>query len=154
MDSQSFSIEKVELVDKLLTDALQHLIRQLSSSAPPLTIEHVREIVASSGSVLLVAREKSHGAIIGALTLVTFRLPTGLRALIEDVVVDQAWRRQGVGKALSLVALRIATAKGARTVDLTSRPERTEANRLYCAIGFQKRETNVYRYSDRGERQS
>ena len=79
------------------------------------------------------------------MTLVTFRIPTGLRAFIEDVVVDVSARREGIGEALTREAIAIARAKGARTIDLTSRPSREAANRLYQRLGFERRDTNVYR---------
>ena len=84
---------------------------------------------------------------MGMLTLVTFRLPTGVRAWIEDVVVDSSLRGRGIGEALTKAALDVATSAGARTVDLTSRPSRESANRLYARVGFEMRETNVYRYT-------
>lgn len=84
--------------------------------------------------------------IVGMLTLVTFRLPTGVRAWIEDVVVDGGSRGRGVGEALTQAAIEHASARGAQTVDLTSRPSREAANRLYRRIGFEPRETNVYRF--------
>jgi ribosomal protein S18 acetylase RimI-like enzyme len=93
---------------------------------------------------LFVARE--HGEIVGSLSLVLFRIPTGLRAWIEDVVVDESARGKGVGEALSRAAIDHALKAGAKTVDLTSRPSREAANRLYERLGFKKRETNVYRY--------
>ena len=86
------------------------------------------------------------GRILGSLTLVVFPIPTGIRAWIEDVVVDEAARGRGVGEALNRAALDRARAAGARTVDLTSRPSREAANRLYQRIGFQPRDTNVYRF--------
>jgi ribosomal protein S18 acetylase RimI-like enzyme len=83
------------------------------------------------------------------LTLVTFPLPTGLRARIEDVVVDQAARGQGVGTALTMAAIDQAQVQGARSIDLTSRASRVGANRLYQQLGFQLRDSNVYRYQPR-----
>jgi len=94
---------------------------------------------------VLLAR--SDGLIAGSLTLVMFPIPTGLRAWIEDVVVDESARGQGVGEALSLEALRLAQAAGARTVDLTSRPARVAAGRLYERIGFTERESRLYRFT-------
>jgi ribosomal protein S18 acetylase RimI-like enzyme len=126
-----------------LIDALARLLPQLSSSAPALGAEEVQEIVASPATLLFVAR--SDGAITGALTLVLFRLPTGLRAWIEDVVVDGEARGQGVGEALNRAAIDEARRRGCRTVDLTSRPSREAANRLYQRLGFVPRDTNVYR---------
>ena len=126
--------------------ALNRLLGQLSRSAAPLDADAVRQIATWDGNSLLVAREA--GQIIGMLTLVTFPIPTGLRAWIEDVVVDESVRGQGVGAALSREAVRLARAAGARTIDLTSRPSREAANRLYQRLGFQLRETSVYRMAD------
>jgi ribosomal protein S18 acetylase RimI-like enzyme len=110
-------------------------------------------MVAAPGTHLLVARlagegdGPSAGPIVGTLTLVVFRIPTGVRAWIEDVVVDEGARGRGVGQALTRAAIDRAAQAGARTVDLTSRPAREAANRLYQGLGFQARATNVYRYS-------
>jgi ribosomal protein S18 acetylase RimI-like enzyme len=127
-----------------LVAALTRLLPQLSSSAPAPTAAELDEIAASPATVLLVAR--LDGRIVGSLTLALFRIPTGMRAWIEDVVVDEAARGHGVGDALNRAALEIAAERGARTVDLTSRPSREAANRLYRRLGFQARETNVYRF--------
>ena len=132
-----------------LVEAFERLIPQLSSSNPPPTGEELAAIVASPASVLLMARDES-GAIVGSLTLAVFPVPTGLRAWIEDVVVDESARGAGAGEALVLAAIRRADAVGARTVDLTSRPSREAANRLYLRVGFEARTTNVYRWSARG----
>ena len=102
-------------------------------------------MVNSAASDVIVAR--LDGVIVGTLTLVVFRLSTGVRAWIEDVVVDEAARGHGVGDQLNRFALELARQKGARSVDLTSRPSREAANRLYQRIGFTPRETNVYRFS-------
>jgi ribosomal protein S18 acetylase RimI-like enzyme len=91
-----------------------------------------------------VARDEE-GSIVGTLTLVAFRIPTGVGAWIEDVVVDEGARRRGVGETLMTVAIRLAEDSGARHLNLTSRPEREAANRLYQRLGFEQRETNVYR---------
>jgi len=132
-------------VDDELVSAMARLVRQLSRSAPEPTVAEVAEMVGSPASRLLVARPDGGGPIIGTLTLAVFRIPTGVRAWIEDVVVDEAGRSQGVGTALITAALRVAAEVGARTVDLTSRPSREAANRLYRSLGFVLRETNVYR---------
>jgi ribosomal protein S18 acetylase RimI-like enzyme len=127
--------------------AVQRLVPQLSSSAAVPSETEVAEIVASPATVLLMARHDTSGEIVGLLTLALFRLPTGMRAWIEDVVVDSAFGRQGIGTALIHAALQRAVAAGARTVDLTSRPSREAANRLYQRVGFVQRETNVYRWT-------
>jgi ribosomal protein S18 acetylase RimI-like enzyme len=126
--------------------ALNHLLAQLSRSAPPLDADGVRQIATWDGNSLLVAR--AAGRIVGMLTLVTFPIPSGLRAWIEDVVVDESVRGQGVGAALSREAVRLARAAGVRTIDLTSRPSREAANRLYQRLGFSLRDTSVYRMGD------
>lgn len=136
-------------VDDGLVDAFTRLIPQLSSSAPPLTTDQLRQLVRSEASHVLVARDDS-GDVVGSLTLVVFAIPTGVRAWIEDVVVDQAARGQGVGEALNRFAIDLAERLGCRTIDLTSRPSREAANALYRKIGFVERETNVYRYERKG----
>ena len=138
-------VEEATIVSADLTASIGRLVGQLSSSAIAPTEDEVREIVESPAARLLVARDDDD-AIIGALTLVLFRIPTGMRAWIEDVVVDESARGRGVGEALTREALRLAADAGARSVDLTSRPSRTAANRLYRRLGFEERETTVYRF--------
>jgi ribosomal protein S18 acetylase RimI-like enzyme len=140
-------VSEAHAVDDALVDAFSRLIPQLSRSNPPPTREELEEIVRSEASHLLVARDGDDGAIVGSLTLVLFRIPTAVRAWIEDVVVDESARGQGIGEALNRFALEMAGTAGARTVDLTSRPSREAANRLYQRIGFEQRDTNVYRYT-------
>jgi ribosomal protein S18 acetylase RimI-like enzyme len=139
------TVEEVVSVTPDVARAIARLVPQLSSSAPPPTEEDIADISRSPATVLLVARD-SGGEIVGSLTLVLFRAPTGPRSWIEDVVVDEAQRGGGIGSALVNEALARARAAGARTVDLTSRPSREMANRLYVRLGFTRRETNVYRY--------
>jgi ribosomal protein S18 acetylase RimI-like enzyme len=134
--------------DAELVEAMKLLVSQLSSSAPPPGHDQLQEIVASECTTLLVARDRSQNdRIIGSLTLAVFRIPTGVRAWIEDVIVDTAARGKGVGEALTREAIRIAETRDARTIELTSRPAKEAANRLYRRLGFERRETNVYRYS-------
>jgi ribosomal protein S18 acetylase RimI-like enzyme len=139
------AVTQATTVSDELVAAFARLVPQLSTSAEPPSREQLEEIVASPAAAVLLARDDS-GLIIGSLTLVIFRTPTGSRAWIEDVVVDESARGQGAGEALVTEAVRLASDSGARTVDLTSRPSRESANRLYEKIGFQARETNVYRY--------
>jgi ribosomal protein S18 acetylase RimI-like enzyme len=135
-------------VDDELIAAFNRLIPQLSRSAAVPTPDAIHEIVEASASTLLIARDgRGHGRIVGLLTLVVFRIPTGVRAWIEDVVVDEAVRGRGVGEALSQEAIQRAVGAGARTVELTSRPSRETANRLYQRLGFVRRDSNVYRYT-------
>jgi ribosomal protein S18 acetylase RimI-like enzyme len=140
-----------ELTDELV-EAFNRLVPQLSSSSLPPTRAELNEMVTSPSNSVFIARDpgpgtESGGRIVGTLTLVTFRIPTGVRAWIEDVVVENAVRGKGIGEALTRAALERAAELGARTVDLTSRPSREAANRLYQRVGFQLRETNLYRYN-------
>ena len=139
-------VEVIEVTDALV-EAFELLTPQLSSSNPPPTRAELAEIVASPASILLLAVDADSDAILGSLTLAWFRIPTGVRAWIEDVVVDEAARGHGVGELLNRAALDRARELGAKTVDLTSRPSREAANRLYQRIGFVPRDTNVYRFS-------
>jgi ribosomal protein S18 acetylase RimI-like enzyme len=125
-------------------EALQHLVRELSSSAAKPHAGDLEEIIESPVTRLLAAWDESEGPV-GMLTLALFRIPTGLRAWIEDVVVDEHARGRGVGEALTREAVRIATENGARTIDLTSNRSRAAANRMYRKLGFNRRDTSVYR---------
>jgi ribosomal protein S18 acetylase RimI-like enzyme len=138
-------IEAVSELTATLVDSIAALIPQLSSSAAAPRKEDLQRVVGSSATALLIA--KSDDIVKGMLTLAVFHVPTGARAIIEDVVVDERHRGQGIAAALVQNALARAEAAGARTVDLTSRPSREAANRLYRKLGFEKRETNVYRFS-------
>lgn len=145
MTSDDCTIEECHEVTEELVAAMAHLVPQLSSSSPPPDVSALEAIVGSPACHLLMARDDT--GILGSLTLVVFPIPTGVRAWIEDVVVDAAARGKGVGDALNRYAVELAEGLGARTVDLTSRPTREAANRLYQRIGFEQRDTNVYRYS-------
>ncbi len=137
--------EAIEATPEVVA-AVQRLVPQLSSSASVPTEADIADIVASPATVLLLARDdEAGGEIVGTLTLALFRIPTGLRAWIEDVVTAESARGRGVGTALTHEALRRAGEAGARTVDLTSRASREDANRLYQRLGFERRDTNVYR---------
>lgn len=140
------NVEEVTAVDTALVDSFARLIPQLSESSPPPNLAALQAIVDSEASHLLVARDDG-GTIIGTTTLVVFRIPTGVRAWIEDVVVDEAAGGKGVGTAITRHALEVAKREGAKTVDLTSRPSREAANGMYKKIGFEQRDTNLYRFS-------
>ena len=147
--SNGIDVTVANRVDDELAAAFGRLLPQLSDSADIPTPELIREIVDAPASTVFIARDtRDGGRIVGMLTLVVFRIPTGMRAWIEDVVVDASVRGRGVGEALSQAALTRAAAAGARTVDLTSRPSREAANRQYRRLGFALRETNLYRYAN------
>jgi ribosomal protein S18 acetylase RimI-like enzyme len=141
-------VEIVNEANDEIVDALDRLIPQLSSTASAMNLSQLRDLVESPLTTLFVAR--SEGAVVGTLTLAVFRIPTGLRGWIEDVVVDESARGAGVGEALTLAAIEEARQLGLRSLDLTTRPTRDAANRLYSRLGFERRETNVYRFSFEG----
>lgn len=140
-------IRPVNQVSADLVDAVTRLMPQLTSYSSIPTIQELRAIIEAPETTLFVAYAPDQsGVIIGMLTLVVFRTPTGIHAWIEDVVVDLAWRGQGVGEALTRAGLDEAARRGVKAVDLTSRHSRQAANRLYQKMGFEQRETNVYQY--------
>jgi ribosomal protein S18 acetylase RimI-like enzyme len=132
-------------VDDELVAAMAALVPQLSASSPPPTAGELSEIIDAADSVLYLARVD--GRIVGSLTLAFYRIPTGVKAWIEDVMVDAEARGHGVGEALNRTAIDEARRRGAKHVTLTSRPSREAANRLYLRIGFEPYATNVYRYT-------
>ena len=143
--SEQVHIEEAVVADGELVAAMRRLLPLLSSSAPPVEAYDVETLVNAPATQLLIARLE--GEIVGTLTLAIFRIPSGVRAWIEDVIVDESARGHGVGAALCREAIRRAGLANARTVDLTSNPKREAANGLYQKLGFVQRETNVYRFS-------
>jgi ribosomal protein S18 acetylase RimI-like enzyme len=139
MSDPGGAIRVADVVDDELVAAFERLIPQLSSSSPPPSRDQLVELVENDDTVLFLALV--NGQIMGILTLAFYRIPTGLKAWIEDVVVDDAARGSGLGAALNEARVR-----GAKDVSLTSRPAKEAANRLYKRIGFETRETNIYRY--------
>lgn len=140
-------VETASDVDDELVDAFARLIPQLSSSSPPPGRSELAQVVAQPGTFVLLARDDDDGGrIVGTTSLVTFRIPTGMRAWIEDVVVDSAASGKRAGEILTHAALDLARETGCKTVDLTSRPSREAANHIYRKVGFEQRQTNVYRY--------
>ncbi|USR79041.1 GNAT family N-acetyltransferase [Arcanobacterium pinnipediorum] len=148
------AVDLVTDVTPELHEAFGRLIGQLSRSATPMDAEQIEGFLAQDCIDLLVFRDEEatgttgQAPIVGMLTLVTFEIPTGWRAWIEDVVVDESARGKGVGASLVAAAIELAKKHGAKTVDLTSRPSREAANRLYQRAGFELRETNVYRVTN------
>lgn len=140
-------ISIVSGVNDELVEALRRLVPQLTSNHPPPSREELQKLLDSGSSSLVIARlPDSRGPIVGALALTIYRVPTGTRAVIEDVVVDEAARGGGVGEAMVRKALELARSAGAGGVALTSNPGRAAANRLYQRMGFVRRETNAYFY--------
>ena len=133
-----------ELTDELAA-AVERLMPQLTSHCPP-TRDELAALLASPCSYLLLARHPENGPIVGMATLIVYILPTGLRARLEDVVVDESARGLGQGEALTQRALELAAEDGAESVALSSGPQREAANRLYQKMGFVPWESNHYRY--------
>lgn len=140
----SVDVQPAERADPSLVDAFARLIPQLSSSSPAPDAAALQAIIDSPDTDLLIARDRD-GEVLGSLTLAFYRIPTGLKAWIEDVVVDESARGRGIGAALNVAAIERATARGAKNVSLTSRPSREAANRLYQRLGFELYPTNLYR---------
>lgn len=144
MSGTDVEIIQATEVDDALIEAFARLIPQLSSSSPPPTRNELEAIVGSPDSALFLAVDADQ--VLGSLTLAFYRIPTGLKAWIEDVVVDADARGRGVGEALNFAAIDEARRRGAKNVSLTSRASREAANRLYQRLGFVPYETNVYRF--------
>lgn len=142
-----FAIENVAKMSDEVFQGVLTLLPQLSTSASQPTYQEIERIVESRTTHLFIARRNSDSKIVGSLTLLVFRTPTGVRARIEDVVVDERHRGIGIGAELCRKAILCTTKAGAGTVDLTSHASREAANRLYLSVGFKLRETNVYRHT-------
>ena len=136
-------IDIVTKADEELYEAFQRLVPQLTNNNPPPSLNNLADLVRDSSSTLMVARNEKQ-EIVGALTLAVYRVPTGIRSIIEDVIVDISARGQGIGEALMNRAVLIAREKGAQKIALSSNPMRVAANNLYVKLGFKKRETNAY----------
>ncbi|MGO8862405.1 MAG: GNAT family N-acetyltransferase [Acidimicrobiales bacterium] len=165
-EGQRITVSVAAQADGALHGAVAALVPQLSSSAPAPTLDQIRRIIEDPATTLLLATsapsdagevpndegaDPMAGRVVGMLTLAIFLVPTGLRAWIEDVVVDERLRGAGVASALIRAAVDYAEQQGARTIDLTSRPQREAANRLYMRLGFERRDTNVYRKTPEGD---
>jgi ribosomal protein S18 acetylase RimI-like enzyme len=143
--ASSVRIEEAQAMSEDVVAAVGLLVAQLSPRTPAPTAAELQAIVDSPWTRLLLARD-ADGGVVGMLTLALYRIPTGLSAWIEDVVVDERARGRGIGEKLTRTAVRLAGEAGAKSVDLTSRPHREAANRLYRRLGFTTRETNLYRF--------
>ncbi len=136
-------LEIVTQADDELYEAFQRLVPQLTNNNPPPSLNDLAALVRDAASTLIIARNDNND-IVGALTLAVYRVPTGIRSVIEDVIVDISTRGEGVGEALMLRGIELAREKGAGNISLTSNPMRVAANKLYLRVGFTKRETNAY----------
>lgn len=138
-------IEKVSQVTEEIYEAVQRLVPLLGAHKPRPSREDLERLVNSGTSTLLVARFPDETSpITGMLTIAFYRVPTGGRSIVEDMVVAEDFRGMGIAKALLLSAIELAREAGANGVTLTSHPGRVEANQLYVRMGFTKRNTNAY----------
>lgn len=139
-------IEQLTQIDNAVLQAFEKLIPQLTGEADRYpTREELEKIIQSEDSFIFIAKENDE--ILGTLTLIFYYIPSGKKAWIEDVVVDESARGKGIAASLINHALEIARQNGIEKVDLTSRPFREAANKLYQKLGFKQRETNFYRYN-------
>lgn len=139
-------IAEVKEAEKNLLTRLNSLFRQLTPSYKKMHASAFEEIISSQQTRLYVATSQTaRNKVFGTLSMVIYRIPTGLNARIEDVVVDEAKRGLGIGRQLMRYAIAEAEKAGVSNVSLTSSPFRVAANKLYQALGFELRETNVYR---------
>lgn len=137
-------VKEVKVADKINLSAVNELLPQLSKSSKPMKLYNLDNLVKSNSTFIYFAFNEKE--VVGMLSLVVVRIPTGTKVWIEDVVVDENSRGKGIGRSLMNHALEEAGSLNAKCVDLTSRPNRVAANRLYQSIGFKKRETNIYRF--------
>ena len=139
------NISELTEASSSVLQSINELLPQLSSSAQVISMDRLSELVESDNTIIFLGTD-DNGQILGMLSLIVMKIPTGNKAWIEDVVVDQSARGKGMGKALMDHALERAKKLAVKSVDLTSRPSRETANMLYQSLGYQIRETNVYRY--------
>ena len=144
-------IEKVSEVTHEILEAVQQLTAEIGSHKAPPTLDELTALVNSEASTLWLARyPDQNGAFVGMLTISIYRVPTGIRSIVEDVAVDSNYRRKGIAKALMQTVIEFARQAGTNGVALTSNPKREAANLLYQSMGFEKRNTNAYffKFSD------
>jgi ribosomal protein S18 acetylase RimI-like enzyme len=138
-------VRRVETVDDLITTGLARLIPQVSSSAPAIDALLLQNLVDAASTCIFVAEQS--GEVVGTASLVVLDTLSGRKGHIEDVAVDSSVRRAGIGTMLLHAVIAHARTLGLRHVELTSRPSRQAANAFYRSFGFQRRDTNVYRFS-------
>lgn len=138
-------IKKIKRFSERAYKAVSLLLPQLTSGESLLTREYFKSILTSEGAHLFLA-ELDNKQIAGMLSIGTYNTPTGVKVWIEDVVVDESLRGKGIGKDLVLFAIEYSKSLGTKDVRLTSRPSRIAANELYVKLGFEKYETNFYKY--------
>ena len=139
-------IKKITRFSQKIYKAVLKLLPQLAPASELPSEDYIKGILRSKNTHFIIA-ELDNKDIIGILTIAVYNIPTGTKFWIEDVVVDETHRGKGYGKELMLYAIGFARSAGAKSIELTSRPSRIAANQLYKDLGFELRETNVYRYN-------
>jgi len=140
-------IEKIREVTDEVFEAVCRLVPEIGTHKSAPALEELKDLVHSESSTLWISRYPDiTGSIVGMLTITIYRVPTGVRSIVEDVAVDSNFRRRGIARALMEKAIEFAQGAGAENVALTSNPKREAANLLYQSMGFEKRETNSYSY--------
>ncbi|MCD4671037.1 MAG: GNAT family N-acetyltransferase [Anaerolineaceae bacterium] len=140
---ETIHIKQAGQANEDILSAMQRLMTQLTSAPPP-NIEELQEMLGAGATTTLFLARQADNTIIGMAALSVFRVPSGLKAWIEDVVVDEAHRGKGIGEALTEACIEHARALGVHSIHLTSNPARVAANQLYQKLGFQLHETNLY----------
>lgn len=143
--AQKFTIEQITEFNESEAEQIRSLSKQIGHNYKELTTEDYKQMITSPCNFLYVAKEVTTGKIVGMITLLVIRIPYVKKSSFEDLVVDENYRGQGIGTLLLDHAISKAKSENAAYVDFTSRPRRIEGNELYKRLGFEKRETNVYR---------
>lgn len=138
-------IEQLKTFSSKELTEINKLLRQLNNTATFLTSDDMKDMIVSQANRLFVARRLDNKEIVGMLTMVVFRIPFVKKGLLEDFVVDKAYREKGIGTKLITTAVNNARTEGVSFLDFTSRPTRVAANNLYQRLGFKRRDTNIYR---------
>jgi ribosomal protein S18 acetylase RimI-like enzyme len=141
----TIAVEAARIATPELAAVLQRLLPQLTGAPASLDVARLARVLAQEALTLLVARDED-GEIVGTAAVVTVATTAGWVARLEDVVVDAGARGKGVGASLTSAAVKVATERGVEHLELTSAPHREAANRLYQRLGFERRQTNVYRH--------
>ena len=137
------SIIEIKTYSQEYHEAMQRFLNQLTTSPMVLTEDMFHQLLASQNSHLFFIMKDEQ--IAGMLTVGIYYSPTGGKAWIEDVVVDETFRGQGLSKLLVAHAIEFVKSQQIPLLMLTSNPKRIAANKLYQAMGFERKETNVYR---------
>ncbi|KIO75972.1 hypothetical protein TH53_17535 [Pedobacter lusitanus] len=137
-------IEEITNYTSEIKNTVAYFLKLLQGNSTGISDHQLQEIISSENSHLFFAIN-DHDVYMGMLTVGIYQSPTGKKAWIEDVVVDEAFRGQGVGQTLTTFAVRFARQHQVDLLALTSSPVRVAANNLYKKLGFQPKETNVYK---------